>query len=242
MGGKVIIYGGYGGIGLAVARALRDRGYRCHLVGRNDERLAAAAREVDATRTTGDVLDPDLFPRATEEAGASLAGLVYAVGTLRLGGIRRLTAEDYMEDFRVNAVGAALAVRAALAALKKHEGRSSVVLFSSVAVRQGFAMHASIGMSKGAVAGLALSLAAELAPAVRVNAVAPSLTRTPLAEPLLKNEKVAAGIAARHAAGRLGEPGDIASLVAFLVSEDADWITGQVIGVDGGRSTLRTEG
>jgi NAD(P)-dependent dehydrogenase (short-subunit alcohol dehydrogenase family) len=117
-----------------------------------------------------------------------------------------------------------------------------VVLFSTVAVRQGFANHTVIASAKGAVEGLALSLAAELAPHVRINAIAPSLTRTPLAHGLLTNDQMVQSIAQLHALGRLGEPDDIAAMAAFLLTPDSGWITGQVIGVDGGRSTLRTKG
>ncbi len=117
-----------------------------------------------------------------------------------------------------------------------------MVLFSTVAVAQGFSNHASIGMAKGAVEGLMLSLAAELAPKVRVNCVAPSLTKTPLAQALTSNEQMAGAIAGLHALQRLGEPEDIAAAAAFLLSPEASWITGQVIGVDGGRSMLRTKG
>jgi NAD(P)-dependent dehydrogenase (short-subunit alcohol dehydrogenase family) len=132
-------------------------------------------------------------------------------------------------------------VQAALPALKSAEN-SSVVLFSSVAVAQGFASHASIAMAKGAVEGLTRALAAELAPRVRVNAVAPSLTRTPLAQSFTANDAMAQGIAQLHALQRLGEADDVAALADFLLSRDASWITGQVIAVDGGRSTVRTKG
>ncbi len=242
MTSKILIYGGSGGIGSATARALRERGYDLHLVGRDAEKLAAAAREIEATFTVGDVADGDLFARAVQDAGDQLAGLVYAVGTINLKSLQRLTEADFLQDFRVNALGAALAVKAALPALKTSPDGASVVLFSSVAARQGFTFHASIGMAKGAVEGLTLSLAAELAPKVRVNAIAPSLTRTGLAAGLLANEQTAAAIAGLHALQRLGTPEDIAALAAFLVSTDAAWITGQIIGVDGGRANLRTKG
>jgi len=236
---KVLIYGGAGGIGSATGRVLRSQGYDLHLVGRNADKLAAAAAELEAAFTTGDVTDGSLFAHVAQDAGESLDGLVYAVGTINLRSLGRLTEADFLTDFRVNALGAALAIQAALPALKKSAGRASVVLVSSVAARQGFTFHASIGMAKGAVDGLTLSLAAELAPGIRVNAVAPSLTRTPLAEGIVANEKTAAAIAGMHALERLGKPEDIAALVAFLLSAEADWITGQIIGVDGGRSTLR---
>jgi NAD(P)-dependent dehydrogenase (short-subunit alcohol dehydrogenase family) len=163
------------------------------------------------------------------------------VGTINLRGLQRFTEADFIHDFRVNALGAALAVQASLPALKRSAGVASVVFFSSVAARQGFSLHTSIGMAKGAVAGLTLSLAAELAPKVRVNAIAPSLTRTPLARGMLASEQMAAAIAGLHAMQRLGNADDIAAMAAFLLSQEADWITGQIIGVDGGRSTLRTK-
>jgi NAD(P)-dependent dehydrogenase (short-subunit alcohol dehydrogenase family) len=244
MSGRVLVYGGTGGIGAATARALRRKGFDLHLVARDEGRLAGLADELDAGHTAGDVTDPGLFARAAEAAaaGGPLRGLVYAVGTINLKPLGRLTDADFEADWRINALGAAKAVQAALPALRSGEGPSAVVLFSTVAVAQGFSAHASVAMAKGAVEGLALSLAAELAPRVRVNVVAPSLTRTGLAGPLLANESMASGIAAMHALPRLGEGEDSGALAAFLVSDEAAWITGQVIGVDGGRSTLRTKG
>lgn len=242
---RVIIYGGTGGIGLATASALRARGYALHLAARDGARLAeAAGRLGEATFSAGDITDPDFFAAATEAAGPALAGLVYAVGTINLRPLGRLTRSDVEDDFRINALGAFSAVQAAAGALKRGAGAggAGIVLFSTVAVAQGFAAHASVAMAKGAVEGLALTLAAELAPQIRVNAVAPSLTRTPLAAAITGNETLAHGIAAMHALPRLGRPEDIGALAAFLISDEAAWITGQVIGVDGGRSALRTKG
>ncbi|KQT19640.1 short-chain dehydrogenase [Methylobacterium sp. Leaf399] len=242
---RVVIYGGTGGIGAATARALRARGVPLHLASRDAARLAELAEALgDTTVTAGDVTDPAFFSRVTEEAGGEFGGLVYAVGTITLRPLARLTAQDAETDFRINALGAFLAVQAAAPALKAGAGAAGagVVLFSTVAVSQGFTAHASVAMAKGAVEGLALSLAAELAPQVRINVVAPSLTRTPLATAITANETLASGIAAMHALQRLGTPEDVGALAAFLVSEEAGWITGQVIGADGGRSTLRTKG
>ena len=242
---RVIVYGGTGGIGAATARVLRGRGYALHLAARDEGRLKALASELgETTVTAGDVCDPGFFPRATAEAGEALGGLVYAVGTINLKPLARLTVADAETDFRVNALGAFLAVQAAAKALKAGAGAAGagVVLFSTVAVAQGFANHASVAMAKGAVEGLALSLAAELSPQVRVNVVAPSLTRTPLAAAITASETLASGIAAMHALQRLGTPEDIANAAAFLVSAEAGWITGQILGVDGGRSALRTKG
>ena len=241
MSGKILIYGGSGGIGSATARRLHDRGYGLHLVGRDPARLAAVAEPLGASFTAGDVTDPGCFATVAREAGDSLSGLVYAVGTLRLRSLQRLDEADFLHDYRLNAMGAALAVKASLPALKKSNDGASVVLFSSAATLQGFSLHASLGMAKGAVNGLTLALAAELAPRVRVNAIAPSITRTSLSDPLLPNEQRAAAISSAHALKRLGEAEDSAALAAFLVSSEAGWITGQIIGVDGGRSSLRVK-
>jgi NAD(P)-dependent dehydrogenase (short-subunit alcohol dehydrogenase family) len=236
---KIVIFGASGGIGSATARILSRAGYQLHLVGRDKAKLEGNAKEFGGDFTVGDVEDPGLFQRVAEEAGDQISGMVYAVGTLNLKGISRLTPEEMLRDFRVNALGAALAVQSLLPALKNAPSQASVVLFSSVAVEQGFKMHTSISMAKGAVHGLTMALAAELSPDVRVNAIAPSLTQTPMTNGMLANEKMAEAIAKMHALPRLGQPEDMAELAAFLISEKSGWITGQVFGVDGGRSTLR---
>lgn len=239
---KVVIYGATGGIGSAVARALHSAGRSLHLVGRDESKTKAVAGEMTATWTCGDVTDENLFGKVADDAGSPVAGLVYAVGTLNLNKFECLTQDDYLRDLKINAISAALAVQALVPALKAYEGGSaSVVLYSSVAARQGFSYHASMGMAKAAVSGLTLSLAAELAPHIRVNAIAPSLTQTPLAKGILTSEQMKKGIARMHALQRLGSADEMAALSAFLLSPDAGWITGQIIGVDGGRSTVRSK-
>jgi NAD(P)-dependent dehydrogenase (short-subunit alcohol dehydrogenase family) len=242
MPGKVVIVGGTGGIGSALARKLAASGRPLHLVARDAGRLSALASELGASFATADVTDPASLRSAIEAGGSSLSGLVYAVGTITLKPVSRVAPADAERDFRVNALGALAAVQAALPALRAQGPGASIVLFSTVAVQRGFPMHASIAMAKGAVEGLTRALAAELAPEIRVNAIAPSLTRTPLAESLTKNAAMAEAIARQHPLRRLGEPEDAASLAAFLLSPESGWITGQVIAVDGGRAALEAKG
>lgn len=232
----IIIYGGTGGIGSAMARSLRDQGRGVHLVGRRAAALETLARDIGATFTVGDVLDPGLFPAVAAAASGPIAGLAYAVGSITLTPLARTSAEQMLADFRLNALGAAEAVKSALPGMKL-AGQGAVVLFSSVAAGMGFPGHTSIGMAKGAVEALGRTLAAELAPQIRVNVIAPSLTRTPLAT-ALTNGPMAAAIEKLHPLQRLGTAEDSAALACFLLSPAAGWITGQVIGVDGGRAAL----
>ncbi|MCX7684688.1 MAG: SDR family oxidoreductase [Acetobacteraceae bacterium] len=239
MGGTVAIIGATGGVGTALARRVAAGGGRPFLIGRDPARLAALAAELGAGHAVADALDGPALARAVQAAGSPLSGLAYCVGSIVLKPLRRLSEADMLEAFRLNAVGAMVAVQAAAPALAA--GQGAVVLFSSVAARAGFPNHAAIGAAKAAVEGLALALGAELAP-VRVNVIAPSLTRTAMAAPLVGNAQMAEAIARLHPVPRLGEAEDTAALAAFLLSEQAGWISGQVIGVDGGRASLRSRG
>ncbi len=240
---KHIIIGGTGGIGAAIARQLRAAGNEIHLIARDEGRLSALAAELGASFAVADVQDRTSLEAAILAAGPAIDGLCYAAGTINLKPVHRLTDADALRDFEINALGAFRAVQVALPLLKASaQATASVLLFSTVAVAQGFTAHASVSMAKGAIEGLTRALAAELAPKIRVNAIAPSLTRTPLASALTSNETMANTIAGLHAAQRLGEADDIAEMASLLLSPKSSWITGQIIGVDGGRSTLRTKG
>jgi len=240
MSRKILIYGGTGGIGSAISRQLQSQGDEVFLVGRDAGKADSLAAMDRVHFISGDVTSEGVFDRVMKEVGPELNGLVYAVGSINLGSLRRLGAADFARDFQLNATGAALAVKAALTPMKKGGEGAAIVLFSSVAAIQGFSMHASVSMAKGAVSGLTLALAAELAPRIRVNAIAPSLTRTPLAEQLLSNDEAVAALAAQHPLKRLGLPEDIARLAVFLLSRESSWVSGQIISADGGRSSLQT--
>lgn len=238
-----IIIIGTAGIGGALAARLKAAGQEPFLINRTAGHVEDLASDLGVGHALADVTDETALRAAISAAGPVIDGLAYCVGTINLKPVSRLTAEDVSRDFAVNALGAFTAVQAALPALKASPlATASILLFSTVAVQQGFASHASVAMAKGAVEGLTRALAAELAPKIRVNAIAPSLTQTPLAEPFTRSAATAQAIATLHPLGRLGTAHDVASLAAFLLGSDAEWITGQVIGVDGGRSSLRVKG
>lgn len=240
MAGRIVILGATGGIGAALARRVAARGATPVLLARDAARLAALAADIPgAEAQVVDVTDAAALKAAVAAAGGPLAGLAYCVGSILLKPATRVTEADLADTYRLNVIGAALAVQAAIPALQA--GQGSVVLFSSVAARAGFANHLAIGAAKAAVEGMTVALAAELAPHIRVNCIAPSLTRTRIAEPLTRNPAMADAIGKLHPIPRLGEPEDVAALAGLLLSPDSGWITGQVIGVDGGRGTLRTK-
>lgn len=237
---RIVVAGATGGIGAALARRLAARGAEPFLLARDPARLAALGAELGAPWRAVDVTDAPALKAALAEAGTPLRGLAFCIGSILLKPAGRLTEADFLDAFRLNALAAAMAVQAAMPALAA--GQGAVVLFSSVAARKGFANHAAISAAKAAVEGLAVALAAELAPQVRVNCIAPSLTKTQLAEPLTRSPQMAEAIARQHPIPRLGEAEDAAALADFLLSNAAGWITGQVIGVDGGRSAVAGKG
>lgn len=225
-----LLIGGNSGIGLASARLLQAQGNSLIAAART----AGPLEELEIPVQSFDAMNPGSL-----QLPPVLDGLVYFPGSINLKPFHRLTAEDFMNDFRVNCLGAVSALQAALPALKA-SASASVVLFSTVAVAQGMPFHASIAAAKGAVEGLTLSLAAELAPKIRVNAIAPSLTDTPLAGTLLSNDAKREASAKRHPLQQVGDPNDVAALVSFLLGDESKFFTGQVLHPDGGLSSVRT--
>jgi len=227
----ILVAGGSSGIGLELSRQLLAEGHQVIVV----------SRHADQTGLSGAVSYIN-WDATGEEALAGLPevidGLAYCPGTIRLKPFHRIKDEDYIADFNTNALGAIRTLRAALPALKK-SAAASVVFFSTVAVGQGMPFHASVAAAKGAVEGLTRSLAAELGPGIRVNCIAPSIVDTPLAANLLSTDEKKENSARRHPLKKVGQPADIAHAARFLLTESSGWMTGQVLGVDGGMSTIR---
>ena len=165
-------------------------------------------------------------------------GFVYCPGAIMLKPFKRLTEQGVIDDFKLQVIGAMNTIQAILPNLTAAKN-ASVVLFSTVAVQQGFNFHSQVAMSKGAIEGLTKSLAAEFAPAIRVNCIAPSLTDTPLAEQLLSSEEKRKANADRHPMKQIGTADDSAELAVFLLSEKSKWMTGQIIHIDGGMSSIK---
>ncbi len=172
------------------------------------------------------------------EIPEKIDGLVYCVGAIQLKPFHRITTDDFTKDYQKQVLGAIKIIQHCLPNLKLSEN-PSIVLFSTVAVQLGFPFHSMVASSKGAIEGFTKALAAELAPKIRVNCIAPSITNTPLAAGLLNTDEKIAANAQRHPLKKIGQPNDVAKMAEFLLSDDAAWITGQILHVDGGMSTLK---
>lgn len=227
---KIAVIGASKGIGLSLTQLLIEQGHDVHATYSKTEPDFQHPR---LNWQQYDVLDSQVL-----ELPEQLNGLVYCPGNIALKPFNRFSDSDFKADYQLQVLGAISSLQTALPALKK-AGNASVVLFSTVAVQQGLPFHSLVSASKGAIEGLTRALAAEFAPIVRVNAIAPSLTDTPLAENLLNSDAKREANSARHPLKRVGEAKDIAAMAAFLLSDQASWISGQIMHVDGGISALR---
>lgn len=225
-----LIIGASSGIGKALSHELSADGNQIFATYNMNKVEDSGVVQYHHLDVTGEI-NLDFLPE-------SLDGLVYCPGAINLRPFKRLKATDFLDDLNLQVIGAIKTIQAALPALKKSEN-ASILLFSTVAVQSGFNFHSQVSVSKGAIEGLTKSLAAEFAPAIRVNAIAPSLTDTPLSAALLNTDQKREANANRHPLKRIGNAEDIASTAAFLLSEKASWISGQIIHVDGGMSTLK---
>jgi len=224
-GKNIVIVGGNSGIGQATAQILKEQGANLFLYSKSG----------DGTEALDTSKDFETIPNLPEV----IDGVVYCPGTINLKPFHRISIADFQQELEVNFLGAVRTLQACMKGLKK-SGNGSVVLYSTVAVQIGMGFHAGISSAKGAIEGLTRSLAAEWAPShIRVNAIAPSLTDTPLASTLLSTEEKKEASNKRHPLGRIGTPEDIAASTVFLLSQDSSWMTGQILHLDGGMSSLK---
>ena len=235
MSEKYLVFGATGSIGSSLAEQLVSSGNDVHLVGRNETELKNISEKIGCTSTVADVLE-DGFINKVKNDISEIKGIAYCVGSIDLKPLRMVTEQDFNKCMKLNLYSAFDIIKGYQESLKKNKG--SIVLFSTIAAQRGFTNHSIIASTKAAVEGLTVSLAAEFAPNIRVNCIAPSLTKSKISNFLLKNEKVAEGIAKMHPMKRIGEGEDSASLAKFLMADESSWITGQILGVDGGRSSV----
>ncbi|SHF57415.1 NAD(P)-dependent dehydrogenase, short-chain alcohol dehydrogenase family [Salegentibacter echinorum] len=225
---NILLIGGSSGIGLEIAN-----------------KLSKEHNVITASRSKGDLgdnikhLEFDVLKDNAEDLDLpeELHGLVYCPGSINLKPFKMLKTEDFEKEMNLNFLSLVKVVKALIPKLK-NSGEGSMVFFSTVAVKVGMSFHTSVAAAKGAIEGFAKSLAAEYAPTLRVNVIAPSLTDTPLADKLLSSDSKKEKMSERHPLKRVGNAKDIANAAVFLLSEENSWVTGQVIGVDGGLSTL----
>ena len=235
MSEKYLIFGATGSVGSSLAEQLKNSGNDVHLVARNESEVSSIAEKLGCSYTVADVLEDGFIEKVKSDVN-EIKGIAYCVGSIDLKPLRMVTEADMNKCMKLNLYSAIEAIKGFQESLKKNKG--SVVLFSTVAAQRGFTNHTIIASAKAAVEGLTVTLAAEFAPHIRVNCIAPSLSKSKIAEPMLKNPAIAEGIAKAHPLKRLGEGKDSAALAKFLITEESSWITGQIIAVDGGRSKL----
>ena len=225
---NILVVGGSKGIGREIVNSQLEKGNNCYNFSRTDSGI----NNQNLFEEKIDILSDDL-PNIE-----NIDSIIYCPGSINLKPILQLKEEDFINDFNINVIGAIKTVKAYLNNLKKGND-PSLLFFSTVAVSQGMPFHSSVSVAKAGIEGLTKSLAAELAPTIRVNCIAPTITRTDMAQRILRNEKIEENIANKHPLKKICEAKDISDMADFLISLNAKNITGQIMHVDGGMSTLK---
>ena len=234
---KYIIFGANGAIGSSLVNQLYLDKQDCHLVGRNQEELKVIASKFNYTYTVCDVLKLNFIEDLiTDLNDIEILGVAYCIGSIDIKPLKITKASDFVSSYVLNLVAVTDIIRIFQDNLKRNN--ASIVLFSTVAAKKGFINHSIISSAKSGVEGLTVALAAELAPNIRVNCIAPSLSKSKIAKAVIKNSKMEESIAKMHPLKRIGKGIDSANLANFLLKETSSWITGQIIAVDGGRSSI----
>lgn len=228
---NILIIGASSGIGLALAKQLIAEGHQVYGTFNKTTTSADGFTKLQPVNVLDENSDFSFLPDVID-------GLLYCPGAVNLKPFARIKPEDFAADYQLQLIGAVKCIQACLPKLK-NSAQASIVLFSTVAVQTGFNFHSLVASSKGAIEGLTKALAAEFAPKIRVNCIAPSITDTPLAATLLNTAEKKEANAQRHPLKKIGNPEDLANLAAFLLSEKSSWITGQVLHADGGMSSLK---
>ena len=225
---NILVVGGSKGIGREIVNSQLEKGNNCY----NFSRTESGINNQNLIEEKIDILSDDL-PKIE-----NIDSVIYCPGSINLKPILQLKEEDFVNDFNINVLGAIKTVKTYLNNLKKGDD-PSLLFFSTVAVGQGMPFHSSVSVAKAGIEGLTKSLAAELAPSIRVNCIAPTITRTDMAQRILRNEKIEENIANKHPLKKICEAKDISDMADFLISHKAKNITGQIMHVDGGMSTLK---
>ncbi len=234
---KIFVFGGTGSIGKALSIKLKEGGYDPIIIARNEEDLKDISEKINCEYKVCDILDFQRVKQISDEYKDQISGIAYCVGSINLKPLKMAKDEDFINAFKINTLGAINAIKFNQETLAKNKG--SVLLFSTIAVKQGFTNHTIVSTAKGAIEGLTLSLAAEFAPKIKVNCIAPSLTDAKMTQKLINNEAIKKAIENMHPLPKIGSGEDFSDIGSFLLSDKNNWITGQIFHIDGGRSSLR---
>ncbi len=234
---KIFVFGGTGSIGKALTKKLKNDSYDPIIISRNEMELKQLSEEIDCEYKVCDVLDVEKIKSISEEYKDQLYGIAFCVGSINLKPLKMTKDEDFIDSFKINTLSAINAIKINQENLAKNNG--SILLYSTIAVKQGFTNHSIVSTTKGAIEGLTLSLAAEFAPKIRVNCIAPSLTDAKMTQKLISNDNIKKAIEIMHPIPKIGSGEDFSDIGSFLLSSKNSWITGQIFHIDGGRSSLR---